>query len=705
MRRKPESHIDPDRTCHNRILVGSEHIEQDMLEKVEQYGKVDKRTIEGAEYILTASVEYFDKISPGWRLGKVSKKMQEWIDLNVEFMKHEHGDGLVSMVLHMDETAPHIHANVVPIATYEKKFRRGSKTQTKVHYSHHFNDPKWLIKQAREEKNPELTKLGRLQSRYAAKMEPVGLIRGVAGSERRHQETRRYGKEIAKQMDRPEPPEKVQVPEATLITAMCDALGITTERDKVLAMNKAARQEWMKERGKYIRNIESKAKAHDRAQEEAKALKQSHSKKDEQMKKLRNGLELSKAEIDALRNTDLDKVADKLLYDGDMHDKRGKPLWKGAIDMVKDVAGLDYEGAVIWLHEELGTDFTRSALTEDAIRKAENKAKKLHAKSAFGALNKPLTKQQYAIKNELAKQLDALGADAYRVTLMHDELPTYNHGKGKGPDGTERFYKRDDVLKLVPELNYKNGKDGYNIFITPVDEMAQYILIDDMTHETLAEVKAQGVTPCVTQYSSEGNIQAVVRVASKPELQAAANEWFKEMNRMYGDVNIQGLRHPFRAVGFRNVKPKHRQPDGRYPVVSIIQAAAQSCQTAFQAIVSKARDIAQGKSKARPVEQEQKLYEALLRPDLDVDALPELDALAVKHYRVLAGKYGSEIDMSRADWMLAQKLIDRGYDPVEIASVMMKHSPNIDHRKSNLMTYINRTVGKVVEEETKNLNK
>ena len=157
---------------------------------------------------------------------------------------------------------------------------------------------------------------------------------------------------------------------------------------------------------------------------------------------------------------------------------------------------------------------------------------------------------------------------------------------------------------------------------------------------------------------------------------------------MYGDVNIQGLRHPFRAVGFRNVKPKHRQPDGRYPVVSIIQAAAQSCQTAFQAIVSKARDIAQGKSKARPVEQEQKLYEALLRPDLDVDALPELDALAVKHYRVLAGKYGSEIDMSRADWMLAQKLIDRGYDPVEIASVMMKHSPNIDHRKSNLMTYI-----------------
>lgn len=705
MRRRPESHIDSTRTCHNRILVGSENIEQDMLDKVEQYGKVDKRTIDGAEYVLTAHVDYFDEISPKWREGKISKKLQEWIDLNVEFMKNEHGDGLVSMVLHLDETAPHIHANVVPIATYEKKFRRGSKTQTKVHYSHHFNDPKWLIKQARDEKNPELTKLGRLQSRYALKMEPVGLVRGVAGSERRHQETRRYGKEIAKQMDRPEQPEKLPVPDATLITAMCDALGITTERDKVLSMNKAARQEWMKERGKYIRNIESKAKAHDRMQSETKSLKKSHSKKDEQMKKLRNGLELSKAEIDALRSTDLSKVADKLMYDGSMTNEKGKPRWKGAIDMTMEVAGLDYEGAVIWLHEELGTDFTKSALTEDAIRKAEKKARKLEVQSAFGKVEKPLTKQQYAIVAELGKQLDGLGADAYRITLMHETLPTYNHGKGKGPDGTERFYSRNDVLKLVPELNYKNGRDGYNIFITPIDEMSQYILIDDMTHDTLSEVKAKGITPCITQYSSEGNIQAVVRVACKDELQAAANEWFKDMNRQYGDVNIQGLRHPFRAVGFRNVKPKHMQPDGRYPVVSIIQAAAQSCQTALQAIVSKARDIAQGKSAARPVEEQKKLYEALIRPDLDVDALPDLERIAVKHYQVLAGRYGSEIDMSRADWMLAEKLIGMGHEAYEIASVMMKHSPNIEHRKSNLLAYIDRTIGKAVDEDSKKLRK
>lgn len=705
MRHSPESHVDTSRSTLNRILVGSENIENDMLELVEKYGKIDHRSIEAAEFILTAGADYFDEISPGWENGKLSDKFEEWVKLNVEFMEQEYGEGCVSMVLHMDEAAPHIHANIVPIDTFEKKYRRGSKTVTKVAYSRHFNDPKKLIKQAREEKDPELLKLGRLQTRYADQVASVGLVRGTKGSERRHQETKRYGKEIAKQLDRPEQPDREDVPDATLITALCEVLGITTERDKVLAMNNAARKEWVKERNKYLRNIESKAKAHDRAQKESEALKSSHGKKDEQLKTLRNGLEISKAEIDALRKTDLSKVADKLLYEGDLLNEKGKPHWKGAIDMVKELAGMDYEDAVIWLHSELGAEFTKSALTETAIREAERKAKKLGAEIAFGKKERKLTKQEFAITKELGKQLDALDAEAYRITLMSDTLPTYNYGKAKGPDGTERFYKRNDVLKLVPKLNYENGAKGYNIFLTPIDEMSQYILIDDMTHTTLDEVKATGVSPCVTQYSSDGNIQAVIRVTNKSDLQIAANEWFKEMNRTYGDVNIQGLRHPFRAVGFRNMKPKHRNAEGKYPVVSLIHTAAQSCQTALQAIISKARDIAEGKTRTSPKVDQKRLYEALLHSDADVDSLPELEQIAARHYKGLIKQYGSETDMSRADWMLATKLLEKGFDPVEIAGTMMKHSPNISNRKSNLLNYINQTVGKAADGGNTKLNK
>ena len=701
MRRHPEPHVDPSRTHLNQILHGSASIQRDMEQVLEQYGIVDKRSVEGAEMILTAGVEYFDEICPGWRDGEYTEKFQQWVDLNVAWAKEKYGDGCVSMVLHMDETAPHIHLNLVPIATFEKKYRRGSKTVTKTHYSHHFNDPKRLIKQAREERNPELTKLGRLQTDYAVAMAPVGLVRGVLGSDRRHTTSEQHRRDIQRPVVELEPLQKEPVPEATVITALCEALGITTEREKIIALNKAERKRWIKQRNKDIQTLQAKAKEHDKRKAEAQHMTEVARNKDTDIKKLRSGLELSKAEIDALRKTDLTKVADKLLYEGDLIQPNGKPVWKGAIDMVKDVAGLDYEDAVTWLYHELGQSFTQSALTEQAIREAERKARKVAASVEIGKAERKLTKQEYAITQELAKQLDALNADAYRITCMSSDAPTYNVGKGKGPDGTERFYTRDEVLKQVPKLNYENGARGYNIFITPIDDTAHYILIDDMTDATLQEVKALGVSPCVTQYSSSDNIQAVIRITGDETLQPAANEYFKRMNAEYGDKNIQALRHPFRAVGFRNVKAKHMQADGRYPIVSLIQTAAQSCQTALRAVISIAKDLAQAKPKAVPAAAQQAMYEAILADDRDVDVLPDLQRIAVQKYKALAQQYGDEMNMSQADWMLCQDLLRRGYEPKEIAATIMQNSPNIELRHKKLVDYVNRTVSNAVDAKEK----
>ena len=52
-------------------------------------------------------------------------KLDEWIDATLEWFYKEFGkENVVSAVLHMDETTPHLHVTVVPITTEEAKVRK-----------------------------------------------------------------------------------------------------------------------------------------------------------------------------------------------------------------------------------------------------------------------------------------------------------------------------------------------------------------------------------------------------------------------------------------------------------------------------------------------------------------------------------------------------------------------------------------------------
>lgn len=50
------------------------------------------------------------------------EKLDEWCDDNIEWLQESFGkDNFVSVVLHMDEKTPHIHATVVPIVTGDRR--------------------------------------------------------------------------------------------------------------------------------------------------------------------------------------------------------------------------------------------------------------------------------------------------------------------------------------------------------------------------------------------------------------------------------------------------------------------------------------------------------------------------------------------------------------------------------------------------------
>jgi len=162
---------DPARKSENKILVGGEsnllhHLVNNRIEEgmTHENAKVRKDSVRAIEFVLTASPEWFQKASP--------QKLEQWQEANVDWLKNKYGEkNLVSAVLHMDETTPHIHAHIVPITNDGRL------------------SAKELIGGTRH-------RLKELQTDYAKAMEVFGLERGSEKSIAKHQDIKNYYKHI-----------------------------------------------------------------------------------------------------------------------------------------------------------------------------------------------------------------------------------------------------------------------------------------------------------------------------------------------------------------------------------------------------------------------------------------------------------------------------------------------------------------------------
>ncbi len=676
------SNADPKRQHLNHTLYGNSDTEDGIRAVLDKYTLVNSRSIPCAEMLLSVHGDWFDKVSPNWRSGEYSPTLQGWIDKNVEWLKETYGEGLVSAELHMDEEAPHFHAVIVPLHTYEKRFRHGSKDVTKVYYSEHFSDPAQVIAKARKEENSELTKLGRLQTEYAAQMGEFGLVRGTKNSRASHNQIKTWRKQLSKPSLRPVKPRLEAIPKGSKILPWMEDSNV----EKVKEQNKEKKEVYKKETQEYIRAAETKAKDYDRMKEENERLKQEMKDKDKQVKKITDELSLAKGQIDALRNYDLEEVAKSLCFDEPLEKSNGKPRWKGAIDMVMDVADLNYNCAVDWLYNEFGADGLLHAVQQEAIVKAEATASVVDQAKP----KRPLTKQEFAVTAELEKQLEALDAQKYRITLMHNDAgKTYRYGKKKN-EKEEKFYSKKEVLDLVPKLNFENYSREYNIFLTPIDEKNHYILLDDMEEKNVDKMEEKGFQFSCLTYSSNSSMQGVLKVTSSVDREAA-NEWFKETNKEVGDPKISGFIHPFRAVGFRNVKPKHEQSDGKFPIVRLVKTFQSQCNRAAKAITALAETLRWRRPSPPAPEARKRLYDALVAPDAGLDLHPQLRSDAAKFYDWAARKYDDNLDMSRADWMLMGRLMKQGWTEPEVAKTIAEMSPGISQRHSDVARYVEET--------------
>ena len=119
------------------------------------------------------------------------RRLKVWCADNLEWLRQTFGtENVVSVVLHMDEATPHIHAAVVPIVTGERRKIREKKTDE-------LNKRKYCPKSMGR---PRLCaddvmsriKLKEYQDSYAAAMAKYGLQRGIDGSKARHVTTQEF---------------------------------------------------------------------------------------------------------------------------------------------------------------------------------------------------------------------------------------------------------------------------------------------------------------------------------------------------------------------------------------------------------------------------------------------------------------------------------------------------------------------------------
>ncbi|WP_438828246.1 relaxase/mobilization nuclease domain-containing protein [Vibrio antiquarius] len=280
-------------------------------------------------------------------------------------------------------------------------------------------------------------------------------------------------------------------------------------------------------------------------------------------------------------------------------------------------------------------------------------------------------------------QHEALNAKEYRITLIPRKDGAKPWVLGKNGD-KERFYSHQQVEEQIPLMRQKNAQ-GYDIYITPIDEGHHFIVVDDLTTQQHMAIMKEGYKPNLVQESSKDNRQAIFKIPKQgePDEQQAANAVVVELNREYGDKNFSGVVHPFRMAGFSNKKAGRNNAFTR-----ILSRSFEACRRVSETLKHKIESAKQQRNK-----------QAIVSRVKGMDDYPQFGKDAESHFKRewskvhgLATKKGWEIDYSRIDFQAVKASLEAGINPDELEQAILEHSPSVLDRKNNPEDYAQRTV-------------
>lgn len=183
---------DPTRTHLNRELIqfpdGVTNRTQAIQHRLDTAGlkrKIANNQVRAIRILLTGTHEDMMQIEK-------NGKLDDWCQDNIDWLRKTYGiDNVVSVVLHMDESTPHLHATVVPIVQTERQRKKKEQEGT---YRKEAPAPRLCADDVMSRAN-----LKRYQNTYAEAMQKYGLQRGIEGSEAQHISTHEYYRSLMAQ--------------------------------------------------------------------------------------------------------------------------------------------------------------------------------------------------------------------------------------------------------------------------------------------------------------------------------------------------------------------------------------------------------------------------------------------------------------------------------------------------------------------------
>ncbi len=285
-------------------------------------------------------------------------------------------------------------------------------------------------------------------------------------------------------------------------------------------------------------------------------------------------------------------------------------------------------------------------------------------------------------RTAVAHQLKAMGCELFDV----------------GPEGEKGLWGKFDktaqeVMDMIPWLKRQNAQ-GENIYVRPARSRQEpLVFLDDIFLATVDRMRMDGFAPAVVVESSPGNYQAWVRVQDDgSKLSEAVRKTISvELCRMYGgDIGSCDAVHWGRLAGFTNRKPHHVSRDGLFPYATLTRRTGKTAAAGPRLVV----DIESKLASANERSKQAALVESLRETRSAFD-----DSDPWWFYEQCLGKlvadFGRDYDKSRADWIIASYLLERGHDLATVAQVIIDVSEDLQDRKaSHVHDYIVRTVGK-----------
>lgn len=159
------------------VVVGTGNFEHDLQRRYDEVGvhKKRKNGVVALEIVMSASAGFFRPTNPLKYGSYEQDQMVKFTELVVAWVEEVfENKNVVAVVRHLDEGTPHVHALIAPLdSTPTPK----GKTRTRQ------NAKRWT---------GGFKKMSALQTSFANKMEPLGLVRGIAGSRASYQQVKKH---------------------------------------------------------------------------------------------------------------------------------------------------------------------------------------------------------------------------------------------------------------------------------------------------------------------------------------------------------------------------------------------------------------------------------------------------------------------------------------------------------------------------------